>query len=112
LKTELGDMEKENLIFYENLLQEKLKKANEALNKIKEEMENGDCKNFSEYANLLNHQSKYIASLNGALLRIKNGTFGTCAETGEKIPPDRLKLVPNSNLSVFAKSSQNKGKKK
>lgn len=103
-------MNKEDLIFYQKIIQEKLDKANAELAKIKIELENNDDL-YSDYANLINHQSKYIASLNNALLRIKNGTFGTCSKTGEEISPERLKLVPNSNLSVFAKNIHNNDKK-
>ena len=104
-------MKKENLMFYEKIILDKLEKANVELARITDEMENDEGDSSSDYARLINHQSKYIASLKNALVRIKNGTFGICEETGEEISPDRLKLVPNSNMSVFAKSVHNKDKK-
>ncbi|MDR2402267.1 MAG: hypothetical protein LBD32_02285 [Cytophagales bacterium] len=104
-------MEKKDLFFYENILQGKLKKARDELGAIMEEMQSTRGESAMDYMSLIDHQSRYIESLNRALLRIKNGTFGICNKTGEKIATDRLKLVPNSSMSTFAKNILNKDKK-
>ena len=36
------------------------------------------------------------ADIRGALLRIANGTYGTCAVCGEEIGEERLKAVPTA----------------
>ncbi len=99
-------------MFFENLIVEKIKKANEELSSLSSALEIGEG-DISELSSLINHQTKYLASLNSALVRLKNGTFGVCEQTGEEISKDRLKAVPNSNMSIFAKDIMNQfGKKK
>jgi DnaK suppressor protein len=50
-------------------------------------------------------QRKFIAELEAALLRIKNGTYGVCVVTGELIDKERLKAVPHTKYSLAAKLS-------
>ncbi len=59
-----------------------------------------------ENARLAARQQKFIASLKAALLRIENGTYGICRETGKLIPKDRLRIVPHATLSIDAKRQQ------
>lgn len=47
--------------------------------------------------NRLNHQLKLV---DGALAELRAGTFGECAECGEKIPIKRLEAVPWSPYCV------------
>lgn len=56
--------------------------------------------------NLASRQSKYIKHLENALLRIQNGVYGVCRETGKLISPERLKAVPHATLSIEAKQSK------
>ena len=51
-------------------------------------------------------QRKLIQHLGNAKLRIKNGVYGICRETGELISPERLKAVPHATLSIAAKQKQ------
>lgn len=95
-------MEKKKDVFFEDLIVDKIKKATAELDDLRNAMEIGEG-DISELSSLINHQTKYIASLNSALVRLKNGTFGVCEQTGEEISKDRLKAVPNSNMSTFAK---------
>jgi len=53
-------------------------------------------------------QQKFISSLQNALVRIKNGTYGVCRETGKLISKERLKAVPHTTLSIEAKLNENK----
>lgn len=48
-------------------------------------------------------QYKFIRSLEAALVRIKNGTYGIDRLTGELIPKERLRIVPHATLSVASK---------
>lgn len=59
-----------------------------------------------ELANLAGRQEKFIQSLEMALVRIKNKTYGVCRVTGQLIPKARLRLVPHATLSIEAKNRQ------
>ncbi|MBO7248798.1 MAG: TraR/DksA C4-type zinc finger protein [Bacteroidales bacterium] len=61
-----------------------------------------------ESGQLAQRQAKFIQSLEAALIRIENKTYGICRETGKLIPKERLKLVPHATLSVEAKMGMNK----
>jgi RNA polymerase-binding transcription factor DksA len=51
-------------------------------------------------------QEKFIKSLENALVRINNKTYGICRVTGKLIPKDRLRVVPHATLSIEAKRAQ------
>ncbi len=46
---------------------------------------------------------KFIKGLEGALLRIRNKTYGICRETGKLIPKERLRAVPHATLCIEVK---------
>jgi DnaK suppressor protein len=47
-------------------------------------------------------QRKLVAKINAALLRIDDGTYGYCEETGESISLKRLDARPIATLSIEA----------
>ncbi len=51
---------------------------------------------------------KFIQSLEAALVRINNKTYGIDRVTGELIPKERLRLVPHATLSVATKNARKK----
>ena len=51
-------------------------------------------------------QMKFIQNLQAALVRIENGTYGICRETGKLIPKERLRAVPHATLSIEAKEAK------
>ena len=51
-------------------------------------------------------QLKFIQHLQAALVRIENGTYGICRETGKLIPKERLRAVPHATLSIDAKMAK------
>ena len=53
-------------------------------------------------------ERKLISKINEALLRIEDGTYGYCEETGEPIGVARLDARPIATLSIEAKNMQNK----
>lgn len=55
---------------------------------------------------LAERQLKFINSLEDALVRIENNTYGICRETGKLISKERLKAVPHATLSIEAKQMQ------
>ncbi|GHV20778.1 molecular chaperone DnaK [Clostridia bacterium] len=59
-----------------------------------------------EAGRLAQRQMKFIQSLQAALIRIENKTYGVCRETGKLIPAERLRAVPHATLSIEAKQSQ------
>ena len=59
-----------------------------------------------EAGRLAQRQMKFIQNLQAALVRIENGTYGVCRETGKLIPKERLRAVPHATLSIEAKSKK------
>lgn len=70
-------------------------------------MEDGsETMSKEETAQLASRQEKFIMSLESALIRIKNKTYGICRVTGKLIRKERLLLVPHATLSIEAKNMQ------
>ncbi|MCQ2059822.1 MAG: TraR/DksA family transcriptional regulator [Bacteroidaceae bacterium] len=63
-----------------------------------------------ETTRLAQRQMKFIQSLQAALVRIENKTYGVCRECGELIPKERLNAVPHATLCIKCKEAQNKRK--
>lgn len=59
-----------------------------------------------ESGKLAQRQQKFIQHLEAALVRIENGTYGICRETGKLISKERLRAVPHATLSIEAKNNQ------
>ena len=55
---------------------------------------------------LAGRQLKFINSLEGAVVRIENGTYGVCRTTGKLIPAARLRAVPHTTQTIEAKLSE------
>ncbi|MCC6599536.1 MAG: TraR/DksA family transcriptional regulator [Crocinitomicaceae bacterium] len=110
---------------FEKLIHEKLEQAKSDLEELRQSlshegdnstddtsptfkmMEDGnDTMSREEVAQLAARQEKFITSLENALLRIKNKTYGVCRITGKLIPKERLRLVPHATLSIEAKNMQ------
>jgi RNA polymerase-binding transcription factor DksA len=102
----------------------KLKEAKEDLEMLNNSLSNGDNgtddtgRTFNmmedgsqtltkeETAALGARQEKFIQSLEFALARIENKTYGICRVTGKLIQKERLLLVPHATLSIEAKNMQ------
>ncbi len=65
-----------------------------------------DVLSKEETAQLAARQEKYIISLQNALIRIENKTYGICRVTGKLIPKERLRSVPHATLGIDAKLNQ------
>jgi len=61
-----------------------------------------------ENGKLAARQHKFITSLENALIRIENKSYGICRVTGLLIPKERLRIVPHATLSMDAKMNQGK----
>lgn len=51
---------------------------------------------------------KFTNQLEFAAIRIKNGSYGICVDTGKLIPKERLRAVPHTQHSIEAKLKNNK----
>jgi DnaK suppressor protein len=59
----------------------------------------------------LNRSRKLISKINSALLRLKDGTYGYCEETGEPIGLKRLIARPVATLSIEAQEKHERDEK-
>ena len=59
-----------------------------------------------ELTTMAARQRKFIPSLQAALVRIENKTYGICRATGKLIPKERLRAVPHATLSIEAKQAR------
>lgn len=67
-------------------------------------MEDGaDTAEKESLSQLAARQQKFINNLENALIRIKNGTYGVCVDTGKLIPKERLRAVPHTMHCIEAK---------
>ena len=121
-KTRYADLELDE---FKNIILEKLRQAKEELQILSKTLNqsnfNGTDDTSSAYKSLEDgaatlekesinqlaaRQKKFIQSLESALVRIENKTFGVCRETGKLIPKERLRAVPHATLSMEAKMRQ------
>ncbi|WP_017730176.1 TraR/DksA family transcriptional regulator [Nafulsella turpanensis] len=116
----------EELKEFEELINEKLDKARNELKYIKETLtktseytmgdsgspvkmleDGADTAEKESLTQLAARQQKFINQLENALVRIKNGTYGICVDTGKRISKERLKAVPHTMHSIEAKLAKN-----
>lgn len=113
---------KEELKEFEVIIHQKLASAKEELNSLKESLskkndtgtdytastsklleDGADTLERENLSQLAARQQKFVINLENALIRIKNGTYGICVDTGKLIAKDRLKAVPHTMHSIEAK---------
>jgi len=115
---------REELEEFRVIINEKLAEARKDYENIRETLRNSteiasESFNLTEYGTemsdkehnemLLGRSAKFIESLERALIRVNNGTYGRCKVTGKLIPKERLRVVPHTETSIEAKLGQNKG---
>ena len=66
--------------------------------------ETSEKENLSQLAARL---QKFQIQLENAAIRIKNGTYGVCIDTGKLIPKERLRAVPHTQHTIEAKMMKN-----
>jgi len=113
---------REELSEFEEIIKEKLAIAKEELNSYKQTLsksndsgtdntastsklleDGADTLERESLSQLAARQQKFIINLENALVRIKNGTYGVCIDTGKLIAKERLKAVPHTMHSIEAK---------
>jgi DnaK suppressor protein len=116
---------KEELEEFRGIINEKLDKAREDLQLLVDQLshkddhgtddtsptfklldEGSEVLSREEINQLAARQQKFIQSLENALIRISNGTYGICRATGKLISKERLRIVPHATLSIEAKNAQ------
>lgn len=73
------------------------------LSSVKTLEDGADTAEKEQLSQLAGRQQKFINNLENALIRIKNGTYGICVDTGKLIGKERLKAVPHTMHSIEAK---------
>lgn len=116
-KTRYSDPE---LLVFKEVILEKLTKAQGSYNSfaIKKNPGNGtkdtetnfnlleevsEVMSKEESQILANRQLALIKSLEAALVRIENKTYGICRKTGNLIPKERLMAAPHATLCIEVK---------
>ena len=117
--------EKEKLFYtreetaeFQALLEKKLEVARREYQSVRESLRNvvemtADAYNYVEFGSdlvarennemMMMRMAKYIDSLERALMRIRNGTYGRCNATGKLIPKERLRVVPHTESAIEVK---------
>jgi RNA polymerase-binding transcription factor DksA len=112
----------EELKEFEELISQKLEQSRKELNYIKQALskrndsgtdntsgtsklleDGADTTEKENLSQLAARQQKFTQQLENAMIRIKNGTYGICIDTGKLIPKERLRAVPHTQHSIEAK---------
>ncbi|WP_425637180.1 TraR/DksA family transcriptional regulator [Algoriphagus yeomjeoni] len=121
-KEEKTAYSQEELQEFEGIILKKLQSAKEELHALKESLskkndsgtdytastsklleDGADTLERESQNQLAARQQKFIYNLENALIRIKNGTYGICVDTGKLIAKERLMAVPHTMHSIEAK---------
>ena len=87
----------------ESLLRKHLAGTDSTQGALKTLEDGADTMEKESLSQLAGRQQKFINNLENALIRIKNGTYGICKDTGKLIDKKRLKAVPHTTQSIEAK---------
>ncbi|ARK10715.1 TraR/DksA family transcriptional regulator [Fibrivirga algicola] len=112
----------EDLKEFQELISQKLEATRSELNYIKEALSkrndsgtdntSGNSKPLEDGADTSERESlsqlaarlqKFTNQLESAMVRIKNGTYGVCIDSGKLIPKERLRAVPHTQQTIEAK---------
>ena len=113
---------KKELEEFEKIILDKINKATKELDYIKESLlrknvsgtdstqgalktleDGADTLEKENLSQLAGRQQKFINNLQKAIIRIKNGTYGICKDSGKLISKARLKAVPHATQSIESK---------
>ncbi len=112
----------EDLKEFEILISQKLEATRSELNYIKEALskrndsgtdntsgnsklleDGADTSERENLSQLAARLQKFTNQLESAMVRIKNGTYGICIDSGKLIPKERLRAVPHTQQTIEAK---------
>jgi RNA polymerase-binding transcription factor DksA len=114
---------------FKALIEKKIERTKEELNYLNDQIEDlnassadaqsGDWFDDSSrhadiemLSNMATRQRQFLESLEAAMIRIKNKTYGICSVTGKLIDKKRLMVVPHATKSLEAKEIEKSGVKK
>ncbi len=100
-KTEIA--QKELDFIRESLQRSNLSGTDSTQGALKTLEDGADTMEKESLSQLAGRQQKFITNLEKALIRIKNGTYGICKDTGNLIDKKRLRAVPHATQSIEAK---------
>jgi DnaK suppressor protein len=60
----------------------------------------GNSTSLELMTTLGNHERRELSDIDHALMKIENGTYGFCEESGEPIHPMRLEAVPTARFTM------------
>jgi RNA polymerase-binding transcription factor DksA len=87
----------------ESLLRSNLSGTDSTQGALKTLEDGADTMEKESLSQLAGRQQKFISNLEKALIRIKNGTYGICKDSGKLIDKKRLRAVPHATQSIEAK---------
>ena len=87
----------------ESLLRSNLSGTDSTQGALKTLEDGADTMEKESLSQLAGRQQKFILNLEKALIRIKNGTYGICKDSGKLISKKRLRAVPHATQSIEAK---------
>ncbi|MAS38608.1 MAG: molecular chaperone DnaK [Flammeovirgaceae bacterium] len=87
----------------ESLLRKNLSGTDSTQGALKTLEDGADTMEKESLSQLAGRQQTFINNLEKALIRIKNGTYGICKDTGKLIDKKRLRAVPHATQSIEAK---------
>jgi len=108
---------------FRQIILKKLEEAREECKSLQANQRNSaemssESYNLTEYGTELNDKEnnemmisrtlKFIDSLERAMIRIENGSYGRCKVTGKLIPKERLRVVPHTETSIEGKMGPNR----
>ena len=122
LQEEKKRYSEDDLKEFEVLISHKLEATRSELNYIKEALskrndsgtdntsgnsklleDGADTSERENLSQLAARLQKFTNQLELALVRIKNGTYGVCVDSGKLIPKERLRAVPHTQQTIEAK---------
>ena len=125
LTEERNRYSEEELKEFQEIIGEKLNATKSELNHIKETLskkndsgtdntagnskpleDGADTSEKENLSQLAARLQKFQLQLENAAIRIKNGTYGVCIDTGKLIPKERLRAVPHTQHTIEAKMSR------
>jgi RNA polymerase-binding transcription factor DksA len=99
----MDNAQKELTFIRESLQRSKLSGTDSTQGALKTLEDGADTMEKESLSQLAGRQQKFITNLEKALIRIKNGTYGICKDSGVLIDKKRLRAVPHATQSIEAK---------
>jgi DnaK suppressor protein len=81
-------------------------------NDLPDEMDLASSEYLQSFTFRLRGREKvFLEKIDRALIKIEDGSFGTCEECGEEIGPKRLEARPETTLCIKCKEEQERAEK-